>query len=97
VMTTAVGIVKKVKRTGETALFIEATGKLTEDTLSSCRVLGIEPRELYSKRAEDFMLKGVTAAEAEKQLYEHEERRKHHIELILKEASNSRLSNRKTT
>ena len=40
---------KKTKRSGETALFNEMTGKLTEDTITCCRVLGIDSREFYPK------------------------------------------------
>lgn len=34
---------KKVKRSGEAGLFHEGTGKLNDDALTLCRVLGINP------------------------------------------------------
>ena len=40
---------KKVKRTGEASLFHEQTGKLTEEAFQACKVIGVEPRELYPK------------------------------------------------
>lgn len=38
-----------MKRSGEAVLFNEATGKPTDDTIAMCKVLGIDPRELYQK------------------------------------------------
>ena len=50
-----------------------------------------------NRQPEDFAQQGVSAAIAEKQYREYEDRRKHHIELILKETNNNRMSMRKTT
>jgi len=88
---------KKVKRTGEAALFHEQTGKLTDDTLAICRCLGLEARELYPRSVEAFLSKGITAVDADRRYQEYEESRKRNIELILKESlsANARNSNRK--
>ena len=43
------GAGKKVKRTGKEALFSEQTGKLTDEASALCKVLGIEPKDIYPR------------------------------------------------
>ena len=57
---------KKVKRTGESSLFNEQTGKLTDEATTVCRFSGIDPKDLYPRSLESFMKKGVTQPEATK-------------------------------
>ncbi len=51
---------KKVKRTGESNLFHESTGKVTDEALLVCKFCGVDPKDLYVRPIEFFMKKGVS-------------------------------------
>ncbi len=85
-MSSTVGT-KKVKRTGESSLFTEMTGKVTDEALLVCKFCGVDPKDLYVRPIEFFMKKGVSQSEATKNKANYDTKRSDLISIVLQNMS----------
>ena len=74
---------KKAKRTGESSLFNESTGKVTDEALIVCKLCGVDPKDLQVRPIEFFMKKGVSQKEATKNKANYDTKRSDLVSVVL--------------